>query len=241
MQEIVYHTNYKLEDNYWWFVARNNIVNDMIKLRTDLSSYSQILDFGCGTGGFASILNKNYNVIGLDTSETALKYTLKRGISDRFLGELKDFPKDNYDIHAVTALDVIEHIEDDKKITHEIYEMLPKNGWLIATVPAYEWMWSHHDEVHMHYRRYNKKRFNDLLKNAGFKIEYSTYFNTFLFLPAFIKRLLDKIKNEKSEKPIDEVPDSLNKLFLRIFSSEKQFLKNISFPFGLSLLTIAKK
>ena len=52
MEEIVYHVNYRLEDTYWWFIARRQIVLKLIRKFCRLDSQESILDFGCGTGGF---------------------------------------------------------------------------------------------------------------------------------------------------------------------------------------------
>ncbi len=243
MQEIVYHTNYKLENEYWWFVARNRIVKTLFKKYIKPKDNSYVLDFGIGTGGFASLLNPEYNVIGLDMSKTALEYSEKRGIDNLFHGLLEDFPKDEHNIHAITALDVIEHIEDDKDITAQLFNTLQKDGYLVATVPAYQWMWSKHDEIHMHYRRYNKNNFNEILKNAGFEIVFSSYFNTLLFLPAYLKRMFDRITGaeKKITEPVEEVAPAINSIFTNIFLTEKDILKEFSLPFGLSIITIAKK
>jgi SAM-dependent methyltransferase len=243
MQEIVYHTNYKLENEYWWFVARNQIVKTIFNKYVKPDKNKQILDFGIGTGGFAAQLKDDYNVLGLDMSKTALEYSEKRGIKNLIHGMLSDMPKDKYDIQAITALDVIEHIENDTEITKELFDILTIDGYLIATVPAYQWMWSKHDEIHMHYRRYSRNKFNQLLENAGFKIVYSSNFNSFLFLPAYLKRMLDRITGaeKKITEPVEEVSPLLNQIFTNIFLAEKDILKEFSMPFGLSIITVAKK
>lgn len=245
MQEIVYHTNYKLENDYWWFVARNRIIANLIEKKTDLSRGDQILDFGCGTGGFASIINEEYDVVGLDLSELALNYAKKRGISKLYQDDIRKFPKDDYEIKAITALDVIEHIEDDLETCKVLYDLLPKGGYLIASVPAYKFLWSYHDEMHMHYRRYTKSNFTKLLQNAGFSINYSSYFNSLLFPLALTRRLTEKKQVDKSKidnyQPVDKLPNSINSLFKNIFLAEDSLIGNISFPFGLSIVVVSQK
>ncbi len=193
MQEIVYHTNYELEDTYWWFVARNRIVKSIIENRTELRAGDVILDVGCGTGGFAKLISEQFEPICLDTSSIALEYCKKRGLNNIHNSFLSDFPVANYKISAISLLDVVEHIEDDAQVLKEAFELLPENGWLIATVPAYQKLWSKHDEIHHHYRRYNRFEFVSKLREAGFSIKYSSYFNTLLFFPALLKCFLDKI------------------------------------------------
>ena len=144
-------------------------------------------------------------------------------------------PKSNF------ALDVIEHIEDDNKAVKDIYELLPKGGYLVATVPAYQWLWSQHDITHMHYRRYNLGNFTNLLKSNNFHINYSSYFNTLLFPAVVTKRYLDKLTNKVNHDPVDKVSDSMNKLLKSIFDKEKSLIPNIKLPFGLSIIVVAQK
>lgn len=243
MQEIVYHTNYKLENSYWWFIARNEIVKTIFKKFVKPEKNKSVLDFGIGTGGFASLLKDEYDLIGLDMNPIALEYSKKRNINNLYDCKLEDFPRDKYSINAITALDVIEHIENDKEIVRQLYEVLEDKGYLITTVPAYQWMWTKHDEIHMHYRRYTKSNFTEILKDEGFEIIYSSYFNTLLFPIIFSKRIFDKIAGaeKKIEEPVEQAPDFINYLLKKIFLTEKDYLKEYSLPFGLSIITVAQK
>lgn len=243
MKEIVYHTNYQLEDNYWWFLARREIISKTIKKSLKIATDEYILDVGCGTCGMAEYLSKDFNVVAIDTSELALEYCKKRGVEHSFLSTLDSFPKDKYNIKAITILDVIEHIEDDKSIVEQLYDSLPTGGYIIASVPAYQFLWSFHDEVHKHYRRYRLSNFKRLISNAGFQIQFATYFNSFLFPVALAKRFIDKLFNleKKNEYAIEIVPKPINTIFTKIFEFEKTFFPKVSFPFGLSILLIAKK
>ena len=242
MQEIVYHTNYELEDSYWWFLARNVIVRNLIFKFCSLKSGDEVLDVGCGTGGFAKFLSEYYDVLCLDTSSLALEYCSKRGLKKLYNMTLGEFPKSDNNIKAILMLDVVEHIEDDNKVIKEVFDALPSNGYFISTVPSYQWLWSKHDEIHLHYRRYNKNNYNELLLKNGFQIDYSSYYNFLLFFPAVIKRLFDKIlKIKDNNKPIDEMTPMMNRIFHKIFSFEEKLLGKISLPFGLSIITIARK
>ncbi len=244
MQEIVYHTQYQLENSYFWFVARNQILNKVVSEFCNLNSDFNLLDVGCGNGGFSHHLINKCNVIGIDTSETALDYASKRGIKNLHNVILKDFDKTPYGhINAVTIFDVIEHIEDDKEVVSQIYDVLANDSYVFATVPAYQWLWSKHDEIHMHYRRYSIKNFKKLFQDSGFKIIYTSYFNSLLFIPAVLKRFLDKLtgQDKSNDSPIDEVSPLMNKIFTTIFLSERKLIPNVSLPFGLSILIIAKK
>ncbi|MGB9852181.1 MAG: class I SAM-dependent methyltransferase [Candidatus Kapaibacteriota bacterium] len=241
MFEKVYNTNFELEDKYWWFVARNKIVFELTKRLTNISNGDFVLDFGCGTGGFASLLAKNYNVIGLDPSPIAIEYCKKRGLQNIFQSTLDDFTKPEYPLKAIFALDVIEHIDNDLNTLQKLYNLLAKDGYLIVTVPAYQWLWSNHDILHMHKRRYNKKTLSNALKQANFKVSFISYFNFFLFLPALVTRIFERKQSIENTPPVAPVSDFMNKILKQIFLIEKYFLPFVSFPFGLSLIAIAKK
>lgn len=86
--------------------------------------------------------------------------------------------------------DVLEHVEDDRKSLEVLYEYLSENGKLILTVPTFDFLWTKSDEVQFHKRRYRKKELTNLLKNIGYRIDYSSYFNFFLFIPAILGKIL---------------------------------------------------
>jgi SAM-dependent methyltransferase len=244
MQEIVYHEQYKSEDNYWWFIARNKILENTVRTFCNLSKSFNLLDVGCGTGGFASLLKDDCNVIGIDTSDIALDYAKKRGLKNLHNCYLNQFDKSKYGkINVITMLDVIEHIEDDYSVVKDAYQILDSGSYMIASVPAYQWLWSRHDEIHMHYRRYTVTRFKKLFKAAGFKVMYTSYFNTILFPPAVLKRFSDKLTggDKKSDAPIDEVPDFINSIFTKLFLLEKSLIPKVTIPFGVSIVLVAKK
>ena len=242
MQEIVYHTNYKLEEHYWWFVARNNIIYSLIDHYSNIKAGSKILDVGCGTGAFAQILSEKYEVLCLDTSPIALDYCRKRGLKDLFESTIQQFPAREHNIDAITMLDVIEHVDDDRDLVRTGYDILPPGGYLISTVPAYQWLWSKHDITHMHYRRYTKGKFNDLITQSGFEIVFSSYFNSILFPFGAAERIFKKITpGVKNEAPVNPVSETTNTLLKKIFLAEKNLLKYFSFPFGLSIFTLNVK
>ena len=115
--------------------------------------------------------------------------------------------------------------------------------YIIATVPAYQWLWGKHDEIHMHFRRYTVPKFKKLFNDAGFKVVYSSYFNTLLFPLAVIKRFVDKLigADKHHTAPIDPVSPIMNKILQSIFSFEKNLIPSIFLPFGLSIILVAKK
>jgi len=149
----------------------------------------------------------------------------------------------------VCAFDVIEHIEDHESALQEMYRVLKKDGRVFITVPTFNILWSSHDEINHHFRRYKIGELRRLLESNGFKIEYSSYFNSFLFLPIFIVRMISKLipqkKNSTSTGSDFEkmgANNLLNQLLYKIFKSELFFLsKKIKFPLGVSAMIIGRK
>ena len=96
-------------------------------------------------------------------------------------------PDDAFDV--VTALDVLEHIADDRHALREIARVMKPGGLLLATVPAHRWMWGAQDEISHHFRRYSAPEMRDRVEVAGFDLERLTYFNSILFAPIAAVRL----------------------------------------------------
>ena len=135
--------------------------------------------------------------------------------------------------------DVIEHVKQPKVLLKDLKKFLKKDGHILITVPAYQFLFSKKDKVLGHYRRYNK----ELLKTelSGFKVENISYFNTFLCIPIIIMTMLNKFLKRDYIKQVETTPNFiLNKLCYIIFASEKYFIKYFNLPFGISIYVLAK-
>ncbi|MBC8145306.1 MAG: class I SAM-dependent methyltransferase [bacterium] len=181
MDESVYHLHYEQEEKHWWFAARSIIVRRIIEKYGNLRPGDTILDIGCGTGAILKELSRTYSVVGIDMSPLAVQYSKKRGLKDVFEMPVEDFPTDKYNVKAALLLDVIEHIDDDLAVLKRAREIVGRDGRVIVTVPAYMWMWSAHDVLHHHKRRYSKRQLRDVLDQAGLEPVKFTYYNTLLF------------------------------------------------------------
>lgn len=250
MDKAFYESYFKAEKNHWWFRVRRNIIFWLLK-KHKVSKTAKIFDFGCGSGYLVGYLqNLGYGASGGDTSAEAIGFGRSQGIESLEVikdGEIGppegglDQAKLGFDL--ILALDVIEHIQDDYGAIRAIERALNSGGMAIITVPAYQWMWGVQDEASHHYRRYSMSRLADVIKGSGnLKIVHKTYFNTFLFLPIVIVRILSKWFNLKErESDFDINGGFMNRLFYFIFNLEIYFLKILNFPFGVSILLILKK
>ncbi len=141
-----------------------------------------------------------------------------------------------YDLIAL--LDVLEHIEDDEAALRSIRTLLKPGGRILLTVPANRWMWSAHDTVHHHFRRYNPGSLRAVASAAGLKLYHLSHFNTLLFPLAAAARLAGKLAG-REEADDAQPPAPLNAAFTSIFGLERHLLGRVPLPFGISLFAVA--
>lgn len=231
----------QVEGFHWWFSVRRKLLKSILSsLRLPLDSLA--LDIGCGTGSnFRLLRTEGLTVIGLDHSLYALSLA-KMNTQDPFInGDLNRLPIRSESIGLIIAMDILEHLEDDRNGIHQCFQALKRGGILFLTVPAFKWLWGIQDIVTQHKRRYRKKEILNLLTQEGFEVLKSTYFNFFLFFPILLVRRITHLLGLRIRSENEINSPLLNSLFKGIFSLEPYLLKRFSFPFGVSILCIARK
>ncbi|MFH0989454.1 MAG: class I SAM-dependent methyltransferase [bacterium] len=239
MNEQLYRTFYEIETKHWWFVARQQIIKALLSRKLRLSKSSPVLDVGCGTGALLEMFSEQYTAYGTDTSPLAIEFCRKRGLANAILGTLDDLPNPELRYDLIAALDVIEHLEDDRGLLLQINTLLKPDGALILTVPAYQWMWSSHDDLNHHKRRYTKPQLQHLLASTGYSIDFISYYNTLLFPAAVATRLFERASKQHSDAALSMPGAFLNSTLTSIFSFERHLLRYSSLPFGLSIIALA--
>lgn len=210
----------------------------------------RILDVGCGTGGMLPLLSRYGAVTGIDSEPMALEYCRRRGISDLHLQE--GFRADGaYDL--VTLFDVLEHVPDEAGFLAWIRGLLKPGGRLVITVPAFQWLWSRHDVLNHHQRRYTRGRLWAALRGSGFAVERSSYFNFWLFPAAVAARLADGLaRGGQSSGTVDRAAEAEeilkplrigagNGLLTSVFSSEAGLVRAVDLPWGVSVGAVARR
>jgi len=201
-----------------------------------------ILDTGCGTGVMLPHLKLFGKVTGIDSSITALNFSKKGGSYFLLCASIENMPFKENIFGIITALDVIEHIENDIKALKEINKILGEKGIILITVPAFKFLWSRHDEINQHKRRYTRKKLREKVEASGFNVLRITYANLFLFPFIAFVRFLEKFKRVKFKSDFDrKISSVLNKILIQIFSFEKYFLRKFDFSIGVSLICVARK
>ncbi len=207
---------------------------------------TKCLDVGCGTGLWTKELEAIGPVCGVDFSSEALHFSRKRGIVRLVRGtaELLPFRTESHEL--ITAIGVIEHLDDEKGFLSELFRVCRPGGYVLFLTSAYAFLWSRHDEIVHHKRRYTKGEFSRLLVSSGFEVVQSSYMNTFLFLPILAIRLIQRLVGAQAG-PQNGSPDvfmpasPINRFLYKILWVEAKVMNFASLPFGVSLLALARK
>jgi SAM-dependent methyltransferase len=240
MDRAVFDRMAEQDQVHWWYVARRKILADLIARKIDLPdpSVAWLLEIGCGTGHNLDMLRRfgRLDAIELDSSARALaSQRLGHAVTDAALPELPGVPDRAY--HLIALLDVLEHVDGDEAALRSIATKLAPGGSILVTVPAYQWMWSAHDEAHHHKRRYSRRGLGSVARSAGLEVAQIGYFNSLLFPLAAVVRIAGKALGKKESD--DKVPPApLNRLFQSVFGLERHLLGRVPLPAGVSLFAI---
>lgn len=234
------------EKNHWWFRARRKILRSLLQREIAWQEGQSVLEIGVGPGeNLYSLYPSNVRLTGLEPDENNARIARQRGPLSVFTGTIENLPvpirEQQFDV--ITLFDVLEHIEDDLAALDIIAARFKKGGRLAMTVPAYQWMWGQQDVVNLHFRRYTLGELQRKLIAKGFRITRATYFNTLLFPPIALVRLLARLKPGKSEAARSDFEyntGAINELLFHIFAAEASLTQYISFPFGVSIFVVAE-
>jgi ubiquinone/menaquinone biosynthesis C-methylase UbiE len=236
----------KFDDNYWWFVGRREIIMTLLEkyLGYPDKTNLKILDIGCGTGGTSKALTKFGHLCATDYSITALNYARERGIDKLINCSALNLPFRPETFDIITILDVLEFFKDDVQVLKEIKSSLKKGGTIFISVPAFQFLWSNHDVIQSHVRRYNSKSLLKAINESGLQELRISYFISFVFPFLALYRIITrKLKlNERSDANIDliRLPIFIDKTLRQSLFLESKILRQRNLPFGLSLFCIAR-
>lgn len=238
-----------MEDLHWWFVGRRRILLEVLNryLAPNGSQTRRILDVGCGTGTMLTYLASFGKAEGVDIDEEAIGYCRDRGLQNVRLGEASSLPFGDGSFDLVTALDVVEHLDDDVAAFREMKRVLRPGGQILVTVPAHRFLWGDQDEVNMHKRRYNARELRDRLVESGFDVLRISYMNAILFAPIAAVRLARRLEHRlrKRIQPQSDfrypAPGPVNFLLAAVFGAEGPILRRMNIPFGVSILALAQR
>ncbi|MFL6229015.1 MAG: class I SAM-dependent methyltransferase [Pyrinomonadaceae bacterium] len=246
MQRHTYRIMREVEDAHWWFAGRRRILESFVaRIVTDLDPAAgarpRILDVGCGTGANLEMLAQFGDAEGVDVSDDALAFCRARGLSNVARGAAESLPYADETFDLVTALDVVEHLDDDLAGLSEMRRVLRPQGRVLLFVPAFMWLWGVQDDVSHHRRRYTLPQLRARVEAAGLAVERGTYANLTFFAPILLTRLAMRATGARpaSENKINVT--ALNGALGRILGAEARWLRRFNFPVGVSAICVARK
>jgi len=228
METEIYNEIYKLQTEGWWFGnGRNKLVIELLSDICPSLEKKKILDVGCSEGAFLDCLKKEKSDFrAIDIDKNAIEFCKKRGFKDRVKeGSILDIPFKDNSFDIVTALDVVEHVEDDVKAMRELARVAKKGGTVFVILPAHPWLWSKNDEAYHHHRRYDLDMVKKLVAKTYLRIEAITYFNVLLFPVFVLATLATKLSASKGSNVVKPVPRPINSVLSGIMNVERTILK----------------
>lgn len=240
MERSTYDRMNSLEAEHWWFVGRRSIIKAAIKRLVTLPKDPSLLEAGCGTGGNIDMLKSvgTLRAFEFDAGARAVAED-KTGLVVPFGALPDDIPHANETFDLICLFDVLEHVEKDTESLAALATRLKPQGRILLTVPAYPWLWSHHDETHHHFRRYTKTSLTEAAKAAGLKVETTFSFNVFLFPLILLVRFLKRLTGSTAED--DKMPSPVvNTILKGTFSAERHLVGRVPMPVGVSLGAVLK-
>jgi len=250
MEEQVYRLFAEIQTTHWWFVARRLILEDVLRRCVPPASTLRIADVGCGTGALLPMLAQFGEAWGVDDSTTAVEMCRQKNLANVYLDRDPAWRRVQFDV--MMFLDVIEHVDDDAGFLKNYTAQLKPAGLVFITVPALKFLWSDHDRVNHHRRRYSAQQLLKVVERASLAPLRITYFSAWLFPFIALVRLANRLmqalrQNTEGDRSRPLRTDfernlpALNGLLKTIFASERFVLRHTSFPIGTSLLCIARK
>ena len=241
MDRIVYDRMAAHDSTHWWYRARRDILADYLAREAHLPADARILEIGCGTGHNLPMLARfgEVEAIEIDPAARAIaSERLGRAVGAAPLPALPGVERGAYDLIAV--LDVVEHIADDVAALKAMGECLKPGGRILIAVPAHAWLWSAHDVVNHHHRRYSKRTLAAAIAAAGLAHNGLRWFNSLLFPLAAATRIAGRMagRDDSDDSP---PPPALNTLFETIFRLERHLIGRVPMSLGVSIVTLASR
>ena len=191
------------EDRHWWYRGRRRVIRGVIAQLPLPDGRVRVLDAGCGSGRNMVELQGLGDVTGVELSSTSVRLARARGVGEVLEGSVLEMPfvADSFDL--AVCLDVIEHLQDDLAALRELRRVVAPGGFLLVTVPAYQRLWSGHDRLNHHYRRYERGGLLRTSNAAGWECVRTTYFNSLLLPVAVALRALSRLNHRATESSLD--------------------------------------
>jgi 2-polyprenyl-3-methyl-5-hydroxy-6-metoxy-1,4-benzoquinol methylase len=224
--------------DHWWFQGRRAVIIAVLE-RLLAPDRHRLLDVGCGSGNVLEALGRFGEAVGMEANESLVAAGRRAGLDVR-RGVLPDdrvVPAGWPDV--VLLLDVLEHVDDGAAL-RAARALLQPGGLLVATVPAYQWLWSAHDVALGHRRRYTASRLRAVIGASGFTVVSLSHFNTLLLPCVALVRTLKRLRGAGGHDLAQPSP-LVNGLLARVFSLEAAVVPRCPLPCGASLIVVGRR
>lgn len=241
VEQGAYSEMYRLEDRHWWFRGRRHVIGALLQ-RADLPPKPRLLDAGCGTGRNLVEFGALGPTAGVDPSAEAVEFCRRRGLDNVKCADLEALPFPDGEFDLLLACDVLEHVLHDDVALKELLRVADAGATLIITAPAYQWLWTEHDVQLHHFRRYTQSTIRARVSAAGWRIVYSTYFNSILLPLVAAARVVNRGGSRSGHTDLDRTPAGVNGVLEQPMKLEAVLIRHGGrLPAGVSLGLICRK
>jgi SAM-dependent methyltransferase len=240
MDELYERQTHEVEDLHWWYRGRRRVIAEALR-RLELPADVRILDAGCGSGRNMVDLAGFGTVTGLELADASVAKARDRAVGNVVQGTLDAMPFEAASFDLAVSFDVIEHLEDDHLALSELRRVVAPGGRLLVTVPAYPVLWSQHDVVNHHFRRYTLRTLETAAGAAGWQTVSSTYFNGLLLPAAVAHRGFQRLRppTDDALSDLERTPGRLNGVLEWPLLLEARLVAaGRRIPAGLSLMAL---
>ncbi len=229
-----------VESDHWWFRAKRDLVAQELVRRG--ATDGRLVDVGCGTGALLADQSRTRPVLGVEIDATARALAAEVVGPEMVVeGSAERLPLDDGIAEVVTALDVVEHVDDDVAALRELARVAG-GGLVVVAVPAYRWAWSDHDVRLGHRRRYDRRSLREAAAAADLEVLRVTHFHSWLTPIALLVRRtpVGRLLRGSAEEA-SYVDARVNRLLARVTAVERWVLRRVDLPMGLSILLVARR
>jgi SAM-dependent methyltransferase len=220
---------------HWWWRVREHILLQKIREIRQGKRAARILDVGCGAGVFFEALEPFGDVQGIESDPAAAEQSgqWRRCIH---VGELDGTFQPGCCFDLILLLDVLEHLPRPEDALRRAAELLAPDGRILVTVPSFDWLWTSHDDLNHHLKRYTASEIRSMFERVGLTPLETRYLFQSLLLPKLLVRLKEKLMS--SEPVIPRIPTYFVNTTLKLWYQVEQAIAGWV-PFGSSLMAVA--
>jgi trans-aconitate methyltransferase len=233
------------QSTHWWFRGREAVLQTLLQTHIDGSDRSMVVDVGCGPGGPTAAVFPSHPILAIDMDPSVL--LANRSARLRLVADVSRVPLKPRSARVLCAFDILEHLQDDVGALRNWREALAPDAMLVVTVPAYQALWSPHDDANGHCRRYRASLLRQRLEEAGFAVTTITYFNTVLLPAIAVMRWWQRLVPDRADSRSPEMdfrhrlPAGIEWCLLALFRLERHWVRRWRLPAGVAICAIARR